>query len=345
MNKKYLILSLILTLSLSLVACSSKSTTEPEVDKEVEAEQTVEKKLIFADGSWDSIRLHNVIAGYILENAYGYEIEMMPGSSPNLIAGQAAGDVNVFMENWPDNFQGYQPAIDEGSIVEVGLNFDDNAQGFYVPRYLIEGDEARGIKALAPDLKTVEDLKKYAALFPDEEDPGRSAIINAPPTWGISEVMEKKFENYNFGEQFNLISSGSDSGLSASLSSAYEKGDPWVGYYWEPTWISGKYDIVLLEETPYTDELWADGYNSAIKAVRCTITVDKATKENHPEVVEFLSKYKTSSALVSEMLAYMMNNDVDIDQTAEWFLKEKQDVWKDWLPADKFEQILTSLEK
>jgi len=343
MNKKSLILSLILVLSLSLVACSSKSATETEVDKE-EVETTVEKKLIFADASWDSIRLHNVIAAYILENAYDYEVEMMPGSSPNLIAGQVAGDVNVFMENWPDNFQGYQPAIDEGSIVEIGLNFDDNAQGFYVPRYLIEGDEARGIKALAPDLKTVEDLKKYADLFPDEEDPGRSAIINAPPTWGISEVMEKKFENYNFGEQFNLISSGSDSGLSASLSSAYEKGDPWVGYYWEPTWISGKYDIVLLEETPYTDELWADGFNSAIKAVRCTITVDKATIENHPEAVEFLSKYKTSSALVSEMLAYMMSNDVDIDETAEWFLKEKQDVWKDWVPADKFEQILSTLK-
>lgn len=341
MNKKSLILSLILMLSLSLVACGSNSTSEVETDKEVD--QTVEKKLVFADASWDSIRLHNVIAAYILENGYGYEVEMIPGSSPNLIAGQVAGDVNVFIENWPDNFQNYQPAVDEGSIVVVGLNFDDNAQGFYVPRYLIEGDEARGIKALAPDLKTVEDLKKYADLFPDEEDPGRSAIINAPPTWGISEVMEKKFENYNFSEQFNLISSGSDSGLSASLSSAYEKGQPWVGYYWTPTWVSGKYDIVLLEETPYSDELWNDGFNCQIKAVDCTITVDKATFENHPEAVEFLSKYKTSSALVSEMLAYMMNEDASIDETAEWFLKEKQDLWKDWVPADKFEEINATL--
>ena len=153
-----------------------------------------------------------------------------------------------------------------------------------------------------------------------------------------------KLDSWNFSEQFNLISSGSDSGLSASLSAAYEKGDPWVGYYWEPTWVTGKYDIVLLEETPYSDELWADGFNCEIKAVRCTITVDKATLENHPEAVEFLSKYKTSSSLISEMLAYMMDNDIDIDETAEWFLKEKQDIWKQWVPEDKFDLVLSTLE-
>ena len=340
MKKQSIILLLILIFSFSLVACANGR--EEEVKDSTE--NNVEKKLVFADGSWDSIRVHNAIAGYILETAYDYEIEMIPGSTPNLIAGQINGDVNVFIENWPDNIQSYQPAVDDGSLVEIGLNFDDNAQGLYVPRYVIEGDEERGIKALAPDLKTVEDLKKYPELFPDEEDPGRAAIVNAPPTWGISEVIEQKFNNYNLSENYNLISSGSDSGLSASLSAAYEKGEPWVGYYWEPTWVSGKYDIVLLEEAPYSDELWNDNYKCEIKAVKCTITVDKATYENHPEAVAFLSKYKTSSALVGEILAYMMENGTDVDETTKWFLKEKQEVWKDWLPEDKFEQVLSSLE-
>jgi glycine betaine/proline transport system substrate-binding protein len=338
MNKKLLVLMLILILSLSLVACGNSSTPEEN------NEPVVEKKIVFADASWDSIRLHNVIAGYILEKAYGYEVEMIPGSSPNLIAGHAEGDVNVFIENWPDNIQSYQPAVDEGKIVEIGLNFNDNAQGYYVPRYLIEGDADRGIEALAPDLKTVEDLKKYSDLFPDSEDPGRGAIINAPPTWGVSEVMEVKHEFYGLNEDFNLISSGSDSGLAASLSGAYEKGQPWVGYYWEPTWISGKYDLVLLEEVPYSDELWADGYKSAFKAVDCTITVDKAFYENHPEAVEFLSKYKTSSALISETLAYMMDNETNIEETAKWFLKEKQDVWKQWVSEEDYNLVLSTLE-
>jgi len=340
MNKNLLVLMSIFLLSLSLVACGNSGTTEEEAN----TAPVIEKKIVLADAGWDSIRLHNVIAGYILEKGYGYEVEMMPGSSPNLIAGHAEGDVNVFIENWPDNLESYQIAVDEGKIIEVGLNFDDNAQGYYVPRYLIEGDAERGIEALAPDLKTVEDLIKYSALFPDDEDPGRAAIINAPPTWGVSEVMETKHEFYGLNKDFNLISSGSDSGLSASLSAAYEKGEPWVGYYWEPTWVTGKYDIVLLEETPYTDELWADGNKCAFKAVDCTITVDKAFNDNHPEVVEFLSKYKTNSALISETLAYMMNNETNIEETAIWFLKEKQDVWKQWVPEDKFKTVLSTLE-
>jgi len=344
MSKKLLILGLILTFSLSLVACTSNTATENEEVSDTTVKAEVEKKLVFADGSWDSIRLHNAIAGYILETGYGYEVDMIPGSSPNLLTGHFEGDINVFMEQWPDNFDTYQPAIDEGSIIAVGVNFDDNAQGFYVPRYLIEGDEARGIEALAPDLKTVEDLKKYAHLFPDEEDPGRGALINGPPSWSVTKIIEEKYDFYNLNEEFNLISSGSDSGLFASLAGAYEKGKPWVGYAWEPTWVSGKYDIVLLEEAPFSEELWNDGYKSEFKSVECTITVDKLTYENHPEAVAFLSNYKTSSSLLSESLAYMMNEDSNINETAQWFLKEKQDVWKDWVPADKFEIIVNSLK-
>ncbi len=36
----------------------------------------------------------------------------------------------------------------------------------------------------------------------------------------------------------------------------------------------------------------------------------------------------------------MMNNETDIEETAQWFLKEKQDVWAQWLPEDKVEVIL-----
>lgn len=343
MYKKSSVLLLVLLLTLSLVGCGNSGGAEENADTTTDVVE-VEKKIVFADASWDSIRLHNVIAGYILEKAYGYEVEMIPGSSANLIAGHAEGDVNVFIENWPDNLESYKIAVEEGKILEIGLNFNDNAQGFYVPRYLIEGDTERGIEALAPDLKTVSDLMDYSELFPDDEDPGRGAIVNAPPTWGVSEVMETKHKFYGLDEKFNLVSSGSDSGLSASLSAAYEKGEPWVGYYWEPTWVTGKYDIVLLEETPYTDELWNDGYQCAFKAVDCTITVDKAFNDNHPEAVEFLSKYKTNSALISETLAYMMDNGTDIQETAEWFLKEKQDVWKQWVPEEKFEEVLKTLQ-
>lgn len=346
MQRKVYLLGLVLLLTLTLAACGTsadkqESTEEVQGNEDVKA---VEKKLVLADGSWDSIRVHNAIATTILEQGYGFDVEVIPGSTANLEQAHMDGDVNIHMEQWPDNYPTYQPAVDEGKIIEVGVNFDDNAQGFYVPRYVVEGDEERGIEALAPDLKTVEDLKKYPDLFPDQEDPGKGAIVNAPPSWNCAEIMEEKWKYYGLDEMYNLVNSGSDSGLSASLSGAYEKGEPWVGYYWEPTWISGKYDIVLLEEEPFSEEAWEDSFRCAFKSVTCTITMDKASYEKFPEVAEFLSKYKTSSAIISEFLVYMQENDAEIQETADWFLKEKQDIWKPWVTEDVFDAVTESLE-
>ena len=38
--------------------------------------------------------------------------------------------------------------------------------------------------------------------------------------------------------------------------SAIERGEPWVGYNWEPTWVMGLYDMTLLEDEPYDEEKW-----------------------------------------------------------------------------------------
>src|SRR5690625_6912494 len=79
------------------------------------------------------------------------------------------------MEAWTDNIKEvYEEALEAGDIEELSVNFDDNDQGLYVPTYVIEGDEERGIEPMAPDLKTVEDLKDYPDVFEDPEDPGRS---------------------------------------------------------------------------------------------------------------------------------------------------------------------------
>ena len=45
---------------------------------------------------------------------------------------------------------------------------------------------------MAPGLKTVQDLKKYADVFPDDEKPGMGRIYRAIPGWEINEIMQKR---------------------------------------------------------------------------------------------------------------------------------------------------------
>lgn len=339
-NKNWLVI-LVVALSVAVMmlgtACSSGNGEQAADKKQKET-------IIFADAGWDSIRLHNDIAGIIIREGYGYKTDVIPGGEPSSLMGISTGDIDVYMEIWTGNvIDQYNEMLENGDIIELALNFDDNAQGLYVPTYVIKGDPERGIEPMAPDLKSIHDLPKYWELFRDPEDPEKGRIYGSIPGWFADTVLQAKHENYGLDEYFNYFQPGSDTALAASLTKAIEAGEPWVGYYWEPTWISGKYDITLLEDEPYSDELWEDGYRCEYPSQRLTIAVQNKLPEQAPDVVEFLKNYHTSSALVAEALAYMQDNEATTEETAIWFLKEHEDLWTEWVPADVAEKVKNAI--
>lgn len=302
-----------------------------------------EKTLIsFADVGWDSIRIHNAVAGTIAQAVFGYTWEEISGSTPITHEGIISGDIDIHMEVWTDNLSHYPEDIEQGKLQELSVNFDDNYQGLYVPRYVIEGDPERGIEALAPDLKTVEDLKKYADIFPDPESPGMGRIFGGLPGWEVSEILRKKVERYGLDEMYNYVQPGSDAAMSAAMISAWDRGRPIVAYYWEPTWLLGLYDFVLLEDAPFDAETYLDG-GSAFPAVRVTVCVSNDFKASNPEFCAFLEKYGTSSALTSEALAHMQETGDDYAATANWFLAQHSDLVDEWLTAEQAELLRAAL--
>ncbi|MEA5067919.1 MAG: glycine betaine ABC transporter substrate-binding protein, partial [Christensenellaceae bacterium] len=192
-------------------------------------------RIVFADVGWDSIRFHNAVAGTVAEAVFGYSWEELSGSTPITHEGLMAGDIDAHMEVWTDNLPSYAQDLAEGKLKELSINFDDNYQGLYVPRYVIEGDAERGIEAVAPDLKTVEDLKRYADIFPDPESPGMGRIFGGIPGWEVTEILRRKVELYGLTEMYNYVLPGSDAAMSAAIVSAWDRGKPIVTYYWEPT--------------------------------------------------------------------------------------------------------------
>lgn len=319
-----------------LSACSQKVD-----DQETGSENEEEKeKIIFTNAGWDSIGFHNAVAQTIIEEGYGYPTEEILASEQMSLLGLQQGDVNVYMEIWTGNIiDKYNKTVEDGEIVELGINYSDNEQGLYVPTYVIEGDPERGIEPMAPGLKNIKDLEKYVDVFPDEEDPSKGRIYGSIPGWTANEDLQAKLATYGLDQYFNYFQAGSDASLSASIVSAYENGDAWVGYYWEPTWVTGKYDMTLLEDDPYDDEKWRNGFACKFPSQDLTIAVDVDFPERAPEIVEFLKQYKTSSEITSSALAYMEENDTDLYETAHWFLKEYEDLWIDWVPADVGEKV------
>ncbi|MFS8628692.1 MAG: ABC transporter substrate-binding protein [Limnochordales bacterium] len=300
--------------------------------------------VVFVDFSWDSVQVHNRIAGYILEHGYGYAVEyLFADTVPGLLALER-GDAHLSMEIWRDNIaEAWQRGVDRGRYAELGLNFPDAPQGWYVPTYLIEGDPERGIEPLAPDLRSVTDLARYWELFRDPEVPGKGRFYNAPNGWVVHDHNLDKLQAYGLLDFFVPFDPGSDAALVASMAAAYERGEPWVGYYWEPTWVMGLYDMTLLEEPPYSDQCWATTKACAFKPAEVLIGANARWLQEHPEVEAFLRRYETTLAQNNDVLAYMNRENAGPDAAARYFLRTYEEVWRAWVPDDVAQRVLDAL--
>jgi ABC-type proline/glycine betaine transport system substrate-binding protein len=311
-----------------------------------------DRPIVFAGLDWDSNAFHTAVAGYILKHGYECAVDVVPGTTIPLIAGLRRGDIDVMMEVWRDNItESWLEGVEAGEVVEAGVNFPDAVQGFYVPRYMIEGDRERNIEAVAPELKSVFDLPKYKSLMTDPEEPAKGRFYNCILGWSCEQINTKKLESYGLLAHFTNFRPGTGAALAAAITSNYERGKPFVAYYWGPTWILGKYDLVMLEEPPYTEDAWQrmsalDDYSNpvAYPLVPVVVGVNTEFKDSAAELMDFLAAYQTTNQMVSDALALMQaDRSATSDDAAEMFLRDNPDIWVGWLPDDIAANVNASL--
>jgi ABC-type proline/glycine betaine transport system substrate-binding protein len=280
---------------------------------------------------WDSNRFHTAVARFILEKGYGCKTDAIPGSTIPILTALARGDVDIVMEIWRDQVtKPWTDAEKEGKVKAVGVNFPDAVQGWYVPRYVIAGDAARGLKPMAPDLRGVADLARYKTLF------------------------TRKLAAYGLTRDYTNFRLGSGAALDAAITSAYEQRKPILFYYWAPTPLAAKLDLVMLEEPAYNEADWVALREAADPAKakgvaypKVAVYVGANTKflAAAPAIADFLAKYRTSERLVSDGLRYMQDKPgAKTADAAVEFLKRHKDAWRAWVAADVFARVDAALK-
>lgn len=308
----------------------------------------IDRPIVFAGFEWDSARLHNSVARFILEKGYGCKTDEIPGTTVPLFNGMARGEIDVSMEIWKQAVvKVWEDLLTEGSVVEVGVNFDDAVQGVFVPKWLVEGE-----KAPAPELKTMMQLGQYKNLFADKEQPEKGRFYNCVLGWSCAEINTKKLSAYGIADDFVDFRPGAGAAVSTAVETAMLRKKPIVFYYWTPSWLIGRFadDLVMLEEPAYDAEIWKDLSENdnpekatAYPLVSVLIGASTEFTQKAPTVTTFLSKYKTKSKDISLVLDYMRKNKTDADESARYFLTTFPDVWVKWVPTTVAERVKAAL--
>jgi glycine betaine/proline transport system substrate-binding protein len=323
------LLVMILTVSVILAGCGGAGETKPTIK--------------VSDLNWGSAHFQSEMAKIIIEEGYGYPVELIPGSTIPLFQGLRTGDVDVFLEGWLQNQQeAYDQAIAAGDIVFFGILNNDNWQsGFVVPTYVINGDTERGIEPMAPDLNSVFDLDQPVCkeLFKNPENPSKGMLMNGPPGWECEIVTVEQVVAYGLDDDYDVINTGSSEGLFASLKGAYDKGEPWLGYLWGPTWIAGALDLTLLEEPTYDEAVWEENHACAWPSVDLFIAGHKDFPDKAPELVVMFNKWKLDTATLDEVLAYMNETGGEPIDAAVWFLINREAIWTEFVTAEAAQKV------
>ncbi len=322
------------------------ATSLPAIAQDDAAVCGTDRKIDIAEMTWPSAAALAHIHATILDKGFGCEVEIVTGDTvPTSSSMLSRGTPAVAPELWTSAIEdAWAQGIEAGDVVQLSDAITDGTvEGWFIPEYL---------QAEHPELTTAEAVIARPDLFADPEDSSKGRLYSCPPGWACELSTSALFEAYDMDETWNIFSPGSGGALDASIARAFTREEPILFYYWGPTAILGKYPAVQLDlgetfadvyacntDPDCTDAPGVTAYPSSPAVVGAAAWI----QEKAPVVAEYFSKVGLTNAEISELLVYGDENQADAAETAENFLRTKQDVWTNWVPAEVADKVLAEL--
>ena len=318
-------------------------TQEVEVTKivevEVEAPEGPKDTIVFSDLNWTSAQVQNRIAQYIIEHGYGYPTDVVFGGTLPLFQGLRGGDTHVTMEIWlPNQSEAWDEALANGEVVPVGASLGSDWQStFVIPAYLQEE---------YPELDHIDDLKdpQFQELFSTDDSRGKARLVACVPGWSCELVNDAQITGYELEEYLHVINPGSQDAMFAEVFGAYEQNEPWLGYMWGTADPALLLDLVLLEETPYSDECWFTTKACAFEDATILIAVHPALPTRAPDVIDFLRNWEFNISVYKAVAQWTDQNDANAGEAALNWLKEEGDTWSTWVTPEAATAVQAALD-
>lgn len=305
-----------------------------------------DRTIDIAEMTWPSAAALAHIHATILEKGFGCNVEIVTGDTvPTSSSMLSRGTPAVAPELWTSTIEEpWKQGIESGKVVQLGDAITDGTvEGWFIPRYVQDAN---------PELTTVDAVIARPDLFPDPEQADQGRLYSCPPGWACELSTTALFEAYEMEDKWNLFSPGSGGALDASIARAFLRSEPILFYYWGPTAILGKFDAVQLDLGETKPDVYACNTDpdcdepagkTAYPSSPAVIGAAKWIETEAPAVAEYFGKVGLTNAQISELLVYGDENKADAAETAENFLKTKEDVWTTWVTPEIADQVRASL--
>ena len=286
---------------------------------------------------WASSAVVTEVASFLMTNGYGCTVQAVPSSiTPALASVAETGEPDILTELWTNSSPVYEELLADGKLMELGhVLSDGGVEAWWIPAYLAEAH---------PELATVEGILANPELVG-----GR--FHDCPAGWACAVVNSNVLRAVGAAEAgLDRFQHGSGETLAAAIAAAYEDEAPWLGYYWAPTSVLGRYPMVQVEVADFDAEAHACNADpdcpepepSAFPTAKVVTAVAPSLAEREPEVVAFLSRMSFTNEQMNEVLAWQDANGASYEEAAVYFLTNYPDTWSGWL-SDEARGALSAL--
>jgi len=311
-------------------------------------------KLVIAEQNWASAELMANVDKIILEEGYGCEVELVPGATmPTFTSMNDKGSPDMNPEQWANAvYTPLKKAVSEKRlIIANGAPITGLGEGWWLnPAALKKHPKLKGMTAV--------EILEHPEWFPDKEDPSKGAFMGCPAGWGCQLANANLFRAFEMEKKgWKLIDPGSAAGLDGSIAKAADSGEPWFGYYWNPTSMVGKYNLQQVDfGVPFAGR---DNWDNCVtlaeqdcanpkptawtKSEVNSIVTANFAKTGGKEALSYVEKRVFPGEVMNGMLVYMADNQAKGSDAAVEFLIKHEDVWTKWVSSSAAKKIKKSL--
>ena len=278
---------------------------------------------------WASAAVVTAVATFLMQEGYGCEVTKLPSASTPALASVAeTGKPDILTELWVSGTPAYDELEAAGKVEPLTKVLSDGGvEGWWIPQYTIDDH---------PELATLEGVLANPDLLGGK-------FHQCPEGWYCKTVNRNLIAASGLTEAgFEVFEHGSGETMATSIAAAFSDKAPWIGYYWAPTSVLGKYPMVMVDLGEFSQEAHvcntkndcAKPQVSPYPASRVLTVVTAEFAAANPAVTDLMRNLSFTNREMGAILAWQEDNNASADEAAVYFLSNNSGTWSGWLNSE-----------